>query len=113
MPQTARVVAPQQPHHVTQRGNRNQPVFFSDKDRREYLNILKVQASKTGVKIWAWCLMDNHVHFVAVPESETALAVCFGETHKRYTRHINLREGWRGYLWQGRFKSFLMDTSYL
>ena len=113
MPQTARLTAPHYPHHVIQRGNRNQRVFFSDQDRKEYLNILKDQCSEAQVKIWAWCLMDNHVHFIAVPESENALAQCFGETHKRYTRYINFREGWRGYLWQGRFKSFLMDESHL
>jgi putative transposase len=113
MPQTARVTIPHFPHHVTQRGNRNQRVFFSDRDRKEYLSILKTQLFQAKVRIWAWCLMDNHVHFVAVPETEDGLARCFGETHKRYTRYINLREGWRGYLWQGRFKSFPMDESYL
>ena len=107
MPQVARLTVSNYPHHVIQRGNRNQRVFFSDTDRQEYLRILKTQCVESKVKIWAWCLMDNHVHLVAVPESEKSLARCFGETHKRYTRLINLREGWKGFLWQGRFKSYL------
>ena len=88
-------------------------MFFSDGDRREYLNFLKAEALKNGVEIWAWCLMDNHVHFVAVPSTEEGLAKSFGDAHKRYTRMINFREKWRGYLWQGRFSSFPMDEAYV
>lgn len=113
MPQFARVTVPGCPHHVIQRGNRRQRVFFDESDKRFYLNLLKEQRLKYGVKIWAWCLMDNHVHFVAVPDTSSSLAGCFGETHKKYTQAINKREGWKGFLWQGRFKSFVMDESYL
>ena len=113
MARLARVVIPNIPHHVTQRGNRRQPVFFSDGDKREYIKILKEETAKNEVEIWAWCLMGNHVHFVAVPASEKGLARCFGDTHKRYTRMINFREKWRGYLWQGRFSSYPMDEPYL
>lgn len=65
------------------------------------------------VDIWAYCLVPNHVHTIAVPESEEALRGAIGEAHRRYTRHVNFREGWRGHLWQGRFASFPMDQSYL
>jgi putative transposase len=65
-----------------------------------------------GVLIWAWCLMPNHVHPVAVPETAAGLARCIGKAHRRYTRRINFREGWRGYLWHGRFASYLMDGPY-
>jgi putative transposase len=109
----ARIVVRDIPHHVTQRGNRRQPVFFSDGDRKEYIKFLKEETTKNKVLIWAWCLMDNHVHFVAVPSTEDSLAKAFGDTHKRYTRMINFREKWRGYLWQGRFSSFPMDEPYL
>ena len=68
---------------------------------------------KCGVTIWAYCLMHNHVHLVAVPESEDGLRRAIGEAHRRYTRHINFREQWKGHLWQGRFGSFLMDEKYL
>ncbi len=57
--------------------------------------------------------MPNHVHLIAVPESEDGLRKAIGEAHRRYTRHINFREGWRGHLWQGRFASYPMDESYL
>jgi len=57
--------------------------------------------------------MPNHVHLILVPRDADGLRAALGEAHRRYTRHINLREGWRGYLWQGRFASFPMDEPYL
>ena len=57
--------------------------------------------------------MPNHVHLIAVPETEQSLRRGIGEAHRRYTRRINFREKWRGYLWQGRFASFVMDEPYL
>jgi len=62
-----------------------------------------------GVDIWAYCLMPNHVHLVAVPKTEKALARVIGEAHRRYTRRINFREGWRGHLWQERFFSCVLQ----
>ncbi len=113
MPRFARLVAPGFPHHVTQRGNRNQIVFFAEDDRRAYLDLIRTHSQAHHVEIWAYCLMDNHVHFVAVPETEDGLTRCFQEAHRLYTRRINSREGWKGYLWQGRFASFPMDERYL
>jgi putative transposase len=66
-----------------------------------------------AVEIWAYCLMPNHVHLPAVPRSEDGLGRAIGEAHRRYTRRVNFREKWRGYLWQGRFASFVMDQPYL
>ena len=57
--------------------------------------------------------MPNHVHLLAVPRSEDGLARAIGEAHRRYTRMVNFREGWRGYLWQGRFSSFVVDGDYV
>ncbi len=68
---------------------------------------------KYQVQIWAYCLMPNHVHLIAVPETEEGLARAIGEAHRRYTRRINFREKWRGHLWQERFASFPMDERYL
>jgi putative transposase len=96
-----------------QRGNRRQNVFFSDKDKGYYLRLLQQWCSVRGVSIWAYCLMDNHVHFVAVPTGPASLAEAFGAVHQRYTRAINARYGWQGFLWQGRFLSFPMDERYL
>jgi len=66
-----------------------------------------------GVAIWSYCLMPNHVHLIAVPKTEDGLRRAIGEAHRRYTRRINFRKKWRGYLWQGRFASFIMDEPYL
>jgi len=113
MARIARVVAEHYPHHITQRGNRRQDTFFCDDDYRYYIQLMAEWCDKCGVTIWAYCLMHNHVHLVAVPESEGGLRRAIGEAHRRYTRHINFREQWRGHLWQGRFASFLMDEKYL
>jgi putative transposase len=113
MARIARVIAPGLPHHVTQRGNRRQQTFFCDDDYRQYLSLMAEWTSKCGVEIWAWCLMPNHVHLIAVPAADDALARAIGEAHRRYTRMINFREKWRGHLWQERFASFPMDENYL
>ena len=113
MPRIARVVNSGCPHHVIQRGNRKQRVFFTEEDKTIYLRILKKQSQKYGVDYWAYCLMDNHVHLIAVPQTQEGLALAIGETHRRYTCIINSRQGWRGYLWQGRFNSFPLDSAYL
>jgi putative transposase len=113
MARIARVIAPGIPHHVTQRGNRRQPTFFNDEDYSVYIDLMAEWCVKYHVDIWASCLMPNHVHLIAVPETEEGLARAIGETHRRYTRRINFREKWRGHLWQERFSSFPMDESYL
>jgi putative transposase len=109
----ARVVVAGYPHHVTQRGNRRQQTFFNDGDFAEYKRLLSVWSGRCGVVIWAYCLMPHHVHLIAVPQSAEALRVAIGETHRRYTRRINFREGWRGHLWQGRFASVVLDGAHL
>jgi putative transposase len=101
------------PHHVTQRGNRRQPVFFSDADYLAYRALLAEGCRAAGVAVWAYCLMPNHVHLILVPKTPDGLRAALGETHRRYTRLVNFREGWRGYLWQGRFASFAMDEAHL
>jgi len=113
MPRIARIVIPDVPHHITQRGNRRQPVFFSEEDKQYYLETMDTYAKKAGVRFWAFCLMNNHVHFVAVPTKLDSFAKGFGEAHRRYSRMVNFRENWRGYLWQGRFSSYPMDEKYL
>jgi len=113
MARLARVVVPGYPHHITQRGNRRQQTFFCDDDYEEYLALMSQWCSQHGVAIWFYCLMPNHVHLIAAPASEDGLRRAIGEAHRRYTRRINFREGWRGHLWQGRFSSFVMDHKYL
>jgi putative transposase len=113
MARIARVVAPGIPHHVTQRGNRRQQAFFYDADYQAYLELMSEWCAKFKVQILAYCLMPNHVHLIAVPETKDSLNRAIGEAHRRYTRRINFREGWRGHLWQGRFSSFILEQNHL
>jgi putative transposase len=113
MARLARLVIPGLPHHVTQRGNRRQQTFFNDGDYAAYVELMAEWCREEGVEIWGYCLMPNHVHLIAVPSVEQSLRRAVGEAHRRYTRRINFREKWRGYLWQGRFASFVMDEAHL
>jgi putative transposase len=109
MARLSRAVIPDLPHHVTQRGNRRQQTFFALDDYLLYTALLSEWCGKCGVEIWAYCLMPNHVHLIAVPSTSDGLRRAIGEAHRRYTYEVNRREGWSGYLWQGRFASFAMD----
>lgn len=113
MARIARVVAPELPHHIIQRGNRRQKVFFNEDDYSEYLKLLNNYSRRFKIDILAYCLMPNHIHLIATPLKDGNLAQAIGETHRNYTRRINFREKWRGYLWQGRFSSYVLDESYL
>ena len=113
MARIARVIAAGIPHHVTQRGNRRMPTFFREEDYQAYISLMAEWCQKCQVAIWAYCLMPNHVHLIAVPATDEGLRQGIGEAHRRYSRLINFREGWRGHLWQGRFASFPMDENYL
>ncbi len=75
--------------------------------------ILAEECAEKGVVIWAYSLMANQVHLIAVPRSAMALGRALGEAHRRYTRRINARNGWRGHLFQDRFFSYAMDESHL
>jgi putative transposase len=112
MARIARVVIPGYPHHIIQRGNRRQQVFFSEGDRALYLKLLKREADRHGLCVLAYCLMRNHVHLVAVPAREDSFAKALAEAHRKYTCVINIRENWKGYLWQGRFISYPLDETH-
>ncbi len=113
MARIARVVVPEFPHHIIQRGNRRQKVFFNEDDYSRYLRLLNIYSHRFKVDILAYCLMPNHIHLIAIPHEDGNLAQAIGETHRNYTRFINFREKWRGYLWQGRFSSYVLDERYL
>lgn len=112
MARMARLVVPHYPHHVTQRGNRRQQVFFSNDDYRAYLALVRDACDAAQTKVLAYCLMPNHMHFLLVPADEDGLRGAIAEAHRRYTRRVNFREGWRGHLWQGRFGSVVMDEAH-
>jgi putative transposase len=113
MPRISRIVVVGYPHHITQRGVRSIAIFSSDEDRHQYLQYIQEESARHDLEILAWCLMTNHVHFVAVPYTEESLARGFGEAHKRYTRMKNFRDDVRGYLFQGRFGSCVLDERHL
>ena len=113
MARLARVVVPKVPHHITQRGNRSQESFFNEDDYRAYISLMAASCRQHGVEVWAYCLMCNHVHMLAVPDDPDNLRSAIGEAHRRYTRAINARNNWHGHLWQERFSSFPLDEPYL
>ena len=112
MPRIARIVVPDLPHHITQRGNRRQDVFFEDTDRRKFLSLLHEYAVRHGLAIHAYCLMTNHVHLIATPRTEQSLSRTLKPVHLRYTQHLNWTHGLSGRLWQGRFFSCPLDEEH-
>ncbi|MBI4063536.1 MAG: transposase [Elusimicrobia bacterium] len=103
---------PDLPHHVTQRGNNKENVFLDDQDRRFYLGGLKECSQKFGLKIWAYCLMTNHVHFIVVPENQNSIAKTMASLHATYALYFNAKAKRSGHLWQGRFFSSVLDEQY-
>ena len=112
MPRLARIVITGVPHHVVQRGNNGQDVFFVDADRSVYLEFLAEHAERFGATVLGYCLMTNHVHLILKPEKKNALAKVVGRTHFRYAQHINRFHGRRGHLWEGRFHSCALDEEH-
>ena len=112
MARLARIVVPGRAHHVTQRGNRREAIFFEDGDQAVYLDLLAEQAAKHEVQAWAYCLMPNHVHLILVPAQADALGLAVGEAHRRYTNFINARGRWTGHLFQSRFASAVLDDDH-
>ena len=115
MARLARLVIPDLPHHVTQRGNRRERTFFEDSDYALYLDLLAYAARRAHAEVWCYCLMPNHVHIVVVPSDEDGLRRTFRYVHRHYTGFINANARMRatGHLWQGRFGSVAMDEAHL
>ena len=112
MPRLARIVVPGIAHHITQRGNNKQDVFFVDQDKMEYLRLLKKHSLEFGLRVLGYCLMTNHVHIVGVPDEEESLAKAVGRTNFIYTQYVNRMHGRSGHLWQNRFYSCALDDRY-
>ncbi len=113
MPRAARIVVPGYPHHVIQRGNKRRQTFFTDADYAFYLECLRMVIDAGELQMWAYCLMPNHVHLVMVPARSGDIASAMRKVHIRYSRCLNEREGAPGHLWQGRFRSYVMDEHHL
>ena len=113
MARLSRIVVPDLPHHVTQRGNRRQPLFVEPGDYALYRDLMAERCRANAVACWAYCLMPNHVHLILVPAAADGLAKAVGEAHRRFTAFANARARVTGHLFQGRFSSRAMDEEHL
>ncbi len=113
MPRTARIEVVNEPHHVYQRTIGDKAVFLKDKDYQTYLDILKGKAEQYKVDILAYCLMNNHVHFVAIPRRKGALSKAIGRTHFAYTQYLNSKRTSRLSIWRNRFQSCVLGGDFL
>ena len=113
MPRAARIVVPDVPHHVIQRGNRQQRIFLTQGDCRRYVEMLAEACQAHGVRCFAWCLMPNHVHLVLTPDAASGLRAVMSSVHTRYAQRINRREQLGGHLFQDRFRSYPMHDAHL
>ena len=98
------------PHHVIQRGNNRQPIFVDRADHEKLLGLLADNAARFGIALHAYVLMDNHFHLLATPTTETGLPQGMQAVGRRYVRYFNDRHGRSGTLWEGRYRSTLIQT---
>jgi putative transposase len=112
MARLARIVIPGCPHHVTQRGNNRQAVFFSDSDRDFYLERMCKFFKIYGVQTEGYTLLTNHTHNAAIPEKKWSLAKGFGKLHNDFSRWQNFKRDLTGHLWQSRFFSCPLDEDH-
>lgn len=110
MPRIKRLDPPGIARHIVQRGNNRQKCFFADHDRSLYLALLGRFAAVHGCRIHAYALMSNHVHLLATPPCEGAIARMMQSLGRDYVRHVNLTQGRCGTLWQGRYFSCPVDS---
>ena len=113
MARIGRFVVPGLPHHVTQRGNRRERVFFSDADYQLYRDLLHEACARETVAVWSYCLMPNHVHLILTPATPEGLGRALGKAHRRYSAFVNARNRVTGHLFQARFSSAVMDEEHL
>ncbi len=109
MSRMARVVVPHYPHHVVQRGHNRQVIFAERRDYQRYLDTLREYKEQYGVAVYAFCLMTNHVHLLLSPSDPTGLGELMKRLAGRQTRHHNRLESRTGTLWEGRYRSSLVE----
>jgi putative transposase len=111
MPRPKRLEIPGSALHVVQRGNNRQPCFFDDRDRYDFLEVLRLAAESEQVSIHAWVLMSNHVHLLATPRVVGAISRMMQAIARGYVRALNLRRRRTGTLWEGRYRSSLVEDA--
>jgi putative transposase len=109
MPRITRAVATGYPHHIVQRGNNREKVFFKEGNKQKYLDLLKSYSEKWGCPILAYCLMSNHVHLLARPKDEESLYKMMQGVTLCYTQYVNRRYKRTGRLWESRYHSCIVD----
>ena len=106
MPRKARILVSNYPHHIVQRGHNRKVVFLADEDYQFYLENLKEWKIKLGIKLYAWCLMTNHIHLIVEPgEDANTVSELMKRLAGRQAAFVNKQEDRRGALWEGRFKA--------
>ena len=110
MSRLPRLTVTDYPHHVILRGNNRQAIFRDDADRRLMLELLQQHAQSQGVDVHAYVLMDNHLHLLLTPRRERALPLMMQAVGRTYVRAFNQRHGRTGTLWEGRYRSTLIQT---
>ena len=110
MARLARLVVPGYPHHIVQRGNNRQLIFVDDVDRERYLGLLAEYAKRHDLPIHAFVLMPNHVHVLATPAEAKVIAAVMQGVGRSYVRWFNARHQRTGTLFEGRFRSSVVDT---
>jgi putative transposase len=113
MPRSPRLVLPGFPHHLTQRGNRKQDVFFDKEDREFFLALLSRYSSLHKVEIWSYCLMANHYHLIGQPHTRSGLSCCLHDLDGCYAGYFNRKYALTGHLWQDRFFGCVLDNTHL
>ncbi|MDF1480607.1 transposase [Extensimonas sp. H3M7-6] len=110
MARLPRLTLPGYPHHVIQRGNNRQRIFVDRGDFEHMLGLLAEYAQKFGVELHAYVLMDNHFHLLATPATEQALPLMMQALGRSYVRYFNRRHGRTGTLWEGRYRSTMIES---
>lgn len=113
MPRQARIVIAGELFHLTQRGNYQQNIFDGDIDKVRYLKYFEKQSQKYGLDIFAYCLMDNHVHFIVRPLKEDSMAQTICRVHQRYSVYYHAKNEKHGHLWQERYYSCLLQGRHI
>ena len=111
MPRGKRLIVPNCPHHIVQRGHDRKAVFVCDEDYQHYINTLAETKQELGVAVYAYCLMTNHIHLIVDPLDQPAnLSVLMKKLSSKQTRYTNRLEGRSGTLWESRFKSSPVES---
>ena len=113
MPRIPRIIAPDHPHHITQRGNNKQFTFIEKNDYKRYLSWFEQYRSKYDLSVLAYCLMPNHIHAVIIPKNKESIGRACDVCQMRYAQYFNKKNKRTGHLWQGKYYSCILDEKHL